>query len=142
MNAMPRANAPKSTEIRTLFLADHRRLDALLERLISAFEANDREDVQALWTLFERGLLAHLEAEENALIPALRSTNPTEADALLREHAHFRDRLAELGAGIDLHIVRLETARAFAAELLKHADREDQILYRWRDLRTEDHPAH
>jgi hemerythrin superfamily protein len=139
---MPPATAANSTEIRNLFLADHRRLDALLEQLIAAFEANDREDVQALWTLFDKGLLAHLEAEENVLIPSLRSTNPTEADALLREHDHFRDRLAELGAGIDLHIVRLETARAFASELLKHADREDQILYRWTDVRTENHPAH
>jgi hemerythrin superfamily protein len=139
---MLQATTRSSAEIRALFLADHRRLDDLLERLIAAFEANDREDIQALWTLFERGLLAHLEAEENVLIPALRSTNPTEADALLREHDHFRGRLAKLGAGIDLHIVRLETARAFAAELLKHADREDQILYRWSDLRTEDHPAH
>jgi hemerythrin-like domain-containing protein len=128
-------SSPKQdpSEIRTVLLCDHRRLDTLLRKLVAAFEANDREDVQTLWTEFETGLTAHLDAEEEVLLPVLRSTSPDEAQAILADHDRFRARLTELGAGIDLHIVRLETARAFAFELLGHATREDRALYRFAD---------
>ena len=124
--------------IRDRFLADHRRLEKLLEQLLAAFEANDREDVASLWTTFESGLLAHMEAEEEHLIPALLRLREREARALVHEHRHIRTRLAELGVGIDLHIVRLASARNFIDELRAHAQGEDRLLYQWGDAHLDE----
>jgi hypothetical protein len=77
-------------------------------------------------------LLVHVDAEEKFLIPALRRRREKEAMAILEDHKRIRVRLAELGAGIDLHIVRLETARALVQDLRSHAQHEDRI-YQWAD---------
>lgn len=130
MNA-GRTEAP--SEIRDAFLSDHRRLDALFAQLVAAFEANDREDIADLWVEFEVGLTEHMEAEERSMIPALARVNSADAKDILEDHARIRGRLAELGPGIDLHIVRLDVARAFIDELKAHAKREDRALYEWAD---------
>ena len=125
--------APSTTAIRDRFLADHHRLDALLSKLSAAFEANDPEDVAKLWTDFESGLLAHLEAEEATMIPALLRACARDARVIVQEHRHIRSRLAELGVAVDLHTIRLDTARDFIDELFAHAENEDRLLYRWAD---------
>src|SRR4051812_16523309 len=102
-----------TTTVHAHCMRDHQRLDALLEHLLVAFEANDREEIQGVWSEFESNLLTHLEAEEKFLIPALLSVRERDARALIAEHKHIRARLFELGAGIELHIVRNATARAF-----------------------------
>lgn len=123
-----------STAIRDHFLADHQRLEEIFARLLDAFKADDRELCASSWTAFEAGLLAHLEAEEKFLIPALARSSERDARAILAEHRHIRERLAELGVGVDLHIVRLDAARAFIDELRAHADHEEALMYRWGDL--------
>jgi hemerythrin len=123
--------AASTTPVRDLFLADHQRLAALLMKLIAAFEANDREDVASLWTELESGLLAHLEAEEAIMIPALVRTCARDARVILEEHRHIRSRLAELGVAVDLHTIRVDTARDFIDELRAHAENEDRLMYRW-----------
>ncbi len=117
--------------IRDRLLADHRRLETLLERLLAAFEANDREDMAQGWTEFESGLLAHLEAEETYLFPALQRASARDASVLIREHRHIRTRLTEIGVALDLHTVRLASARDFVDELRAHSRNEDRLLYRW-----------
>lgn len=117
--------------IRDRLLADHRRLETLLERLLAAFEANDREDMAQGWTEFESGLLAHLEAEETYLFPALQRVSERDASVLIREHRHIRTRLTEIGVSLDLHTVRLASARDFVDELRAHSRNEDRLLYRW-----------
>ena len=126
------AKHESSTAIRVHFLADHRRLEHLLDQLTNAFEANNRGEIQSVWTDLESSLLVHIDAEEKFLIPALRRRHEKEAMAILEDHKRIRARLAELGAGIDLHIVRLETARALVQHLRSHAQHEDRI-YQWAD---------
>jgi hemerythrin-like domain-containing protein len=126
---------PMSAPIRDEFLADHDRLEALLERLLAAFEANDREDRARLWSEFESGLLAHMETEEAHLIPALQRVSPMNARIIVQEHRHIRARLTELGVALDLHTLRLDTARAFVDELRAHARSEDRLLYQWAEER-------
>src|SRR5678809_1402573 len=123
--------------IRDQFLADHGRLERLFARLLTAFEANDREDVADLWAEFESGLLAHMETEETQLIPALQRVSPRNARILVQEHRHIRARLTELGVALDLHALRLDTARAFVDELRAHARSEDALLYKWADERLD-----
>ena len=119
--------------VREAFPADHRRIERLLEQLLTAFEANDREVIARLWTGVEAGVLAHFEAEETHMIPDLLRRSPRDARGILAEHQHLRSRLAELGVALDLHLVRLETARNFVAELRAHAKNEDRVLYRSAD---------
>jgi len=126
------AEHPIPAAVRVHFLADHRRLEWLLDRLISAFEANERDEIQRSWTDLESSLLVHIDAEEKVLVPALRRRREKEAISILEDHKRIRARLAELGAGIDLHIVRLETARALVQDLRSHAQSEDRI-YEWAD---------
>jgi hemerythrin-like domain-containing protein len=122
-----------STLIRDHFLADHQRLEETFVRLLVAFKADDRELVRSSWTEFEAGLLAHLEAEEKLLIPALARSSERDARAIIEEHRHIRARVAELGVGVDLHIVNLDAARAFIDELRAHASHEESLMYRWGD---------
>ncbi len=122
-----------SPHLRDHFLADHRRLDALFERLLDAFEADDQIEIRRIWGLLEPALIAHLEAEEQHLLPAFGRVHEEAARELRSDHEAFRKRLAELGAALDIHIVRADAARAFIAALRDHARKEDGLLYAWAD---------
>ncbi|MCL2725545.1 MAG: hemerythrin domain-containing protein [Polyangiaceae bacterium] len=121
--------ATPELSVRDRFLADHRRLEEILERLIAAFEAEDSEGINALLTEFDTGMAAHLEEEEKSLFPALQQTSPRDARALMQEHRHLRTRLSELSAGIDSHVVGLQVARDLIEELRAHARNEERVLY-------------
>lgn len=120
-------------EVRDRLVADHEHLEKLLQQVISAFEADDREQVAAIWTGFHGELLKHLEAEERFLIPQLLRANQRAARAVLEEHRLIRSRLLELGASVDHHAIRLDTTRAFIDELRAHAKHEERVLYSWAD---------
>jgi len=119
--------------IRDRFLDDHAELEDLFAGLLDAFEANDREGIAQLWNDFDGRLAKHLETEERFMIPQLFASRPRDARAILEEHRHIRSRLVELGCGVDLHTVRLETGRGFIEELRAHARHEEDVLYRWAD---------
>jgi hemerythrin-like domain-containing protein len=119
------------TDIRTHLLDDHVELEELFAGLLRAFECNDREQVSALWTAFDAGLTEHMDLEDAVLIPALYRRDARAARVLWEEHKHLRARLAELGAAVDLHTIRTETATWFIEELRAHARTEDRILYSW-----------
>jgi hemerythrin-like domain-containing protein len=127
------ASAMSRYQVRDRLVQDHARLERTLEQVLAAFEANDQDGVATSWGKFDTELLAHLDAEERFLIPALFQVNQRAARTILEEHRHIRTRLTELGAGVDLHIVRLTTARAFIEELRAHARHEDTLLYQWAD---------
>lgn len=121
----------KPIDLRELLLVDHRRLEQLSEQLQDAFDADAREDTQALWTELERRLEAHFKVEERLLFPRFGNLDATETRALSAEHRLLRERLAELGVGVDLKAVRADVARGFLDMLRAHAAREDVLLYRW-----------
>jgi hemerythrin-like domain-containing protein len=125
--------ATKGTKLRQELLADHRFLEHQLEQLLAAFEANDQAEMQPLWTNFEARLTAHLDTEDQILVPALFQWQARDARTIVEEHKHIRRRLAELGAAVDLHLVRLDVLRAFIDELRAHAQAEDKLLYQWAD---------
>lgn len=117
--------------LRATFTRDHERLEKLYLDLLAAFEANDREGVAALWTEFDKGLTAHMAAEEAHLFPRFSRDHADAAAALRAEHASFRSRLAELAVWVDLHLVKDDQARAFIDELRAHAKAEDALMYPW-----------
>lgn len=120
-------------EVRSHLVADHERLEGLFQQVLSAFEVGDREEVAAIWTRFDHELLAHMEAEERFLVPWLFRADQRAARSIIQEHRLIRSRLIELGAAVDLHAIRLATARAFIDELRAHAKHEERVLYAWAD---------
>jgi hemerythrin-like domain-containing protein len=127
------STATPSTAVRDRFVADHRELESLFARLLTTFEASDREGITRLWTEFEDRVARHLEAEERLLIPTLFAAHPREAGAILAEHRHIRARLRDLAGRVDLRTIEVETAYGFVEELRAHARHEDNVLYRWAD---------
>lgn len=115
-------------------IESHRHLDELFGQLLDALAA-DAPEARELWTKLDRGLLAHMEAEERFVLPAFARIARQEALALIHEHGRIRAQLLELGVAVDLHCIRLEQSREFIATLHAHADREDKLLYRWADAR-------
>jgi hemerythrin superfamily protein len=127
------APASDSLVLRDHLLADHRLVEQALEQLVAAFEADDRERMRELWTTFEAQLLAHLETEERFVMPGFLAKNARGARAIAEEHKHIRRRMTEIGTAVELHVVRLETLRAFIEELRAHARTEENLLYQWVD---------
>jgi hemerythrin superfamily protein len=116
--------------LRDALLADHRRLDALFEKLLEQVHLGDTALADATWTELERGLLGHLEAEEQWILPGLDSSAPAVTAAIRADHEAIRRDLAELGIELEIHTLREETAARFIAFLRAHAAGEEEVLYR------------
>jgi hemerythrin-like domain-containing protein len=112
---------------------EHARLSIVLDDLLERFTDGNQRDLRAAWSEFEQRLVAHLDFEDRVILPAFANIDPVETQALRGEHLRLRTVLAELGVGVDLHLVQLEPARQFADWLREHAHREDVLLYRWVD---------
>ena len=117
--------------LRDRLTADHLRLDALFDDVLKRLALDDRDETRAAWGEFEKGLLAHLEAEEKFILPRFAKDHELEASVIRREHGAFRETLAELGVMVDLHAIRMNAANDFVRSLREHARREDALMYRW-----------
>jgi len=117
----------------TYMLQSHEYLHVLCVRLLAAMEANASDDVRAFWSELDHGLLSHMEAEERHVLPVFVHVDADEARAILREHGLLRELLLELGVAVDLHQLRYGRGVELVGLLLRHAEREEQLLYRWAD---------
>ena len=116
---------------------DHARLDALFGELLEQLDEGNFRSVRTAWSQLEDGLRAHLEAEERFVLPLFEEVDLRETLQLRAEHVTIRAMLAELGVGIDLHLVQRDLARTFIAGLRAHARREEELLYRWANRRLQ-----
>ena len=85
-------------QIRTRLVEDHEMLDALLAQLAREAEDSDRQALQATWSELEKRLIAHLDAEEQYLLPLIEADNPVEVARTRREHGEIRDLIASSGS--------------------------------------------
>ena len=120
-----------------LLAREHDGLDQLFEQLLNALRADAREDAMRLWAEFDDSLCEHMQFEEQVVLPALRTAEPGEADALTEEHGQIRAKLAELGVALDLHEVRAEMVADFVEQLRRHARRENSLAYQWAERRLD-----
>jgi hemerythrin-like domain-containing protein len=114
---------------RVILLEDHKRIDALLDRLVAAVRADDREASQKVWKKAEDVLLKHLDVEEMFVFPALREGHAAEIDRLRKEHDGLRRQMGEIGLSLELHTARCEAIESFCTALREHAEREDSMAY-------------
>jgi hemerythrin-like domain-containing protein len=117
--------------LRALLAREHRELDQLFEALLNALQADARDDALRLGSAFDDGLCRHMALEEKHLLPLLQQQDAREVEELLKEHEDIRAKLAELGVGVDLHEIRVQTVSDFVEQLRRHARREDALAYRW-----------
>ena len=120
-----------SGDIHRALASDHERLDQLFRELENAVEGADQPTIQRDWTDFERGVLAHFEAEERLIFPLLEIEHAPEVKRAKEDHERVRALLAILGVRTDLHLLRKEVADELIARLREHAEWEDRTLYPW-----------
>lgn len=120
---------------------DHQRLDALFEELQSSVHVGDAAAAQEAWTAFERGLLAHLEAEEHHMLPVFEREDPDEAVVIRNEHDKIRAMLADIGVGLEIHSAREARVEEFVRFLRAHAKREEAKLYAWAESDLPEEPS-
>ena len=119
-------------------LADHERLERLFSDLLNAAEGADQPTLQRVWTEFESGLLAHLDAEEQYLLPHFEKTDPDVAGTVRADHERIRKAIAGLGVSTDLHLLRLDVAEELIRTLREHAALETRSLYAWAERSVEE----
>lgn len=111
----------------------HERLNELYAELTRHLESGARHTASAWFRRLRDALEAHLEVEERIYFPALQMFVPTvvpRLEALVRDHARFRDELA----AIDHLFVAgaWDSGRVRLFELIDslrgHEDREEEIL--------------
>jgi hemerythrin superfamily protein len=125
--------AERLSSLEGILAGDHDRLDREFQAIVTRAYGGDLQQLESEWLTFQRGLMAHLDAEEKHLIPALAQDRPVEAQTLLDDHAQIRDQLMQLGVDLDLHCLRAERVEAFVNALRGHACREESIFYPWVD---------
>ncbi len=109
---------------------DHEELHALLECLAEDVEAPECGELEATWGALEARLLRHIDAEERYLLPLLEASHPAEVARNRAEHARIRDLVAELGIAVELHSARKPAVMQLIELLTRHAQHEDEVLYR------------
>ena len=126
----------KSTQhehFRDLLTHDHERLDAMLTSVLELTHVQADSALDAHWAAYETNLLAHLDAEEMFLRPGLGKHDSLHSDRIRADHAKIRELLAEVGIGIELHLVREIQMLELARFLREHAKMEQEPLYSWAD---------
>ena len=122
-------DADQTKSPRAILDDDHKRIDALLTKLLAAVRADDREGAAKEWSRVEDALLRHFDVEEMFVFPALASTHAVEVDALKREHDEMRCTLGEIGLAFDLHTARCAPIEGLCQRLRDHAERESALAY-------------
>lgn len=111
----------------------HRALETHFLHLLGVIEKGPFDRIAEAWSVAERTLLEHFDAEESTLLADLVVARPRDARVVLEEHAYLRRRLAQLGAAIPA--LPLEAVRTFLDELRAHGRHEERALYQWADAR-------
>ena len=114
-----------------LLAEDHQRLDHSFAALVARAQGGDPIQLRAEWQSFERGLLEHLDLEEQQILPGFARDNAADAEMIREEHAAIREALVEMGIDLDLHLLRADAVQSFCDRLRAHAAREEAAMYRW-----------
>jgi iron-sulfur cluster repair protein YtfE (RIC family) len=113
---------------------DHQQQEHLLRGLAEALEVGaPPHELRRRWSLFERSLLSHVEAEENVLFPVFAQAHRNEMLALRAEHSGIRWAAIELSVSIELHTVKKAAIDHLLDLLREHGAHEHRTLHVWLD---------
>ena len=135
--------APRT--VTNLMCADHQRLDRLYGRLYKALETQDLDTSRALLLEFEVGLLRHIAAEEDILMPLMaeRCGHRGVKDAAQMHEEHGRIQEAFKNAKTALADATADAFKDATAALTEmrfilegHNQNEERMLYPVSDLET------
>lgn len=133
-NQSPEAPSPASAlALRERMAEEHRRIQALFERLIEFVSDGDWAGANEFYNDFEQSLLSHLDDEEAHILPRFQRDDPFEAAAVLEEHGRIRECLSDLGVQLEIHSVKEDHVQRLFDLHRGHAAREERVLYRWAD---------
>ena len=115
-----------------LLLADHHReLEGACRSLLEHTYADDPLQLILQYRRFERGLLEHMAAEEEIILPDYAAAAPAKARAIMHDHTELRRQLFLVAVEIELHVVRAQTVCTLIDQLRAHAAREYTSMYPW-----------
>src|SRR6478736_5177407 len=89
--------------IRMQLVSDHRVLDDLFCRLLRDVRVISSEDLKVVWCELEHRLLAHLDVEEQFLLPLLPVSHHAAVERALADHRRIRSLVSALGDAIELN---------------------------------------
>jgi hypothetical protein len=107
---------------------DHDGLDELLSFVLEAVASRDAMRVLRTWLTFENALTAHLDAEDETLVPSIMRSRARTGQALVEEHRYIRQRLRALGQRLGIDDDFFREASGFLDELVAHGRREDALM--------------
>jgi hypothetical protein len=127
------ASAPPTRTARRLH-DDHVDFVARFADIEERARSGDWQELDEVWSRFAADVEAHLVFEEREALPILARQGLHER-ALVRhlqaDHAAIRHLLDEIGAQIQLHVIRAATIEVFLELMRDHAAVEDERLYPW-----------
>lgn len=100
---------------------------------------DDPRELVARYRAFERGLLAHIQTEDDYVLPAYDPVDPIDTARIRAEHALLREQLVSLGVEVELHVIGPATIERFVETLRAHARHEEHHLYPWAQANLPDH---
>lgn len=109
----------------------HRRLETLFDELQQQARYADQRSLCECWSRFEAAVVAHIQLEEDQILPAFRLAMPDEARLIVRDHEEIRRFLVAVGVEVELHLLRLGTTGPLIDRVRAHARREEQLMYPW-----------
>ena len=131
-NPSSRSEPRAEVTLESLLLPGHHdRLELIGDQLAIEASQGSSADLQQMWASFVREFDEHLAIEESVLLPQFTVSNPTEARALLEEHAELRRHRDLTQRELALQRPRLPELQAFLHLLRQHSHREDRVLYAW-----------
>lgn len=123
--------AKERAALDTQMRREHERLDALYAQLRGAFAHGVGPETSRLWSELTAALEAHMAQEDRQLIPSVSEDDPEQARQLLREHDEVRQRMRQIGVGVELNVTSAEAIALFIHLLRSHARREEAMMFRW-----------
>lgn len=128
--AMVTERSGRTLGLRSAMLDEHLELEGIFGFLLRSCRANAREDAAAAWIELDERIQRHFKFEERVLFPRFAKVDPLKVERLLEVHAQVRRLVAQMGAEVDLHLLRLSNVDDFVELMRRHAHRENELLYR------------
>lgn len=110
---------------------DHERLEIGARHLLECVLFGRADVVEAAFSRFCAEMLAHIEAEQNYMLPEFAKEHAEEAKLIIEEHALVRALLATITEQIARRAAHPDTIRKLIEAVRANGTREQKSLYPW-----------